>query len=327
MLDVVIIGAGPIGLFAAFNAGMRNLKGALIEAQSYVGGQLTTIYAEKPIYDIPGIKEIKAKDLAKQLYEQYLPFQDKIPLYLNNKFFEIERKEDFFLVKTANHIFETKTILLTVGNGGFNPRRLTLPGSDQYQNIVYFIKNIEDFANKQVVLLGGGDSALDWANVLVNVAKSTTLVHRRREFRAHDESIRLFEKRGTILTPYTVEELLPKEETTLSHLVLKQVEDNTYKTIEADVVIVNYGFLPSLIKYSNFNLEHDDLGLLIAQDMSTSLEGVYAAGNCVHYPGKLKTLASGLGEAVTAIHAINNRLFPTKNNLPIYSSVLMSKKK
>lgn len=327
MLDLLIIGAGPIGLFAAFNAGMRNFKSAIIDAQSYVGGQLTTIYAEKPIYDVPGIKEIKAKDLIDQLYDQYKPFMEKVPLYLSNKFFEIEQQADHFLVKTANHEFLTKTILLTVGNGGFNPRKLNVEKSDQFQNIVYFIKNLEAYRNKDVVVLGGGDSALDWANMLSDVAKSTTLIHRRNEFRAHDESIRLFQQKNKILTPYVVDQLLSKDENYVDELVLKNIQDNSLLHLKTDAVVVNFGFLPSLIKYNNFNLAHDDQGLDVKQDMSTSLPGVYAAGNCVTYPGKLKTIASGFGEAATAIHAINNHLFPSKNNLPIYSSILMSKKK
>lgn len=327
MLDLLIIGAGPVGLFAAFNAGMRNFNAAIIDAQSYIGGQLTTIYAEKPIYDIPGIPEIKAKDLIQQLYKQYEPFKDRIPLYLNEKFFEVEQEGDVFLIKTANHVFHAKTVLLTVGNGGFNPRKLTHPKSDSYANIVYFIKNLSDYANKHVLVLGGGDSAFDWANMLTGVAASTTLVHRRHEFRAHDESIRLFQEHGKILTPYTIEDLLSDDGVHVNKVVLHHKEDGSHLTLETDAIVVNFGFLPSQIKYNNFQLDHDEHGLFVQYDMQTSLAGIYAAGNCVTYPGKLKTIATGFGEAATAIQAINNRLFPSKNNLPIYSSILMSKKK
>lgn len=327
MLDLLIIGAGPVGLFAAFNAGMRNFKAALIDAQSYVGGHLTTIYAEKPIYDVPGIPEIKAKDLSQQLYKQYEPFLDKVPLYLSNKFFEIEQKDDYFHVKTANHTFHTKNILLAVGNGGFNPRRLQVANADSYENIVYFIKNIEKYTDKDVILLGGGDSAFDWANMLAEVAKSTTLVHRRTAFRAHDESIHQFQQKGKILTPYVVDQLHSSQANLVDAVTLKHVEDGSLVYLKTDAIVVNFGFLPSLIKYNNFNLAHDDNGLHVHSDMSTSLPGVFAAGNCATYPGKLKTIASGFGEAATAIQSINNRLFPSKNNLPVYSSILMAKKK
>lgn len=326
MLDLLIIGAGPIGLFAAFNAGLRNFNAALVEAQSYVGGQLTTIYADKPIYDMPGIKEIRASDFANMLYEQYLPFQDRVPLYLNTKFFEIINKGDHFEVRTATKTFHSKTVLLTVGNGNFNPRKLRVPESDQYENIIYFVKDVKNYVNQDIIVLGGGDSAFDWANLLAKNNKSVSLIHRRNEFRAQDESVSTFKEQGSIYTPYVVDSLIAKNEKEIKEIVIKNLEDDSLKTLPVDTLIVNFGFLPSLIKYDNFNLNYDDQGLFVKQDMSTSQDGIYAAGNCVTYHGKLKTIASGFGEAATAIHAINNFLFPGKSNI-IFSSALIQKKK
>lgn len=326
MLDVVIIGAGPVGIFAAFNAGMHNLNGVLVEGQSYVGGQLTTIYSEKIIYDAPGITQIKASDYIYQLFKQYEQFQHRVPLYLNEKFFTIETKENHFIVKTAQQTFTTKSVLITVGNGGFNPRKLSLKDSSEYDNIIYLIKSLAEYQDKDMIILGGGDSAFDWANMLNEVARSVTLVHRRRDFRAHQESINIFREKGKIFTPYIADQIIGTPPL-LKGLKIRNVEDDSTLTLDADYVLVNFGFLPSLIQYENFNLKNVKNGIIVNEDMSTSQPGIFAAGNCVSYRGKLKTIASGLGEAVTAVNAINNYLYPQKHNLPIYSSLLMNKKK
>lgn len=323
MLDVLIIGAGPVGLYAGFSAGLRKLNAAVIESLPYVGGQLTSLYPEKPIYDIPGFKEVKAKDFIETLEEQYNQFKDVVPLHLMTQVTNIKKVEDHFVVETTKQTFETKTVLISNGGGTFSPRLLEVENADK-PNVLYSVKTFEQFKDKKILVLGGGDSALDWAIALAGVSKNVILSHRRKEFRAHDTSIEKFKTLGKILTPYTVEKVLGDK--LANQVVLKNVESNEELTLDVDYVLVNYGLLTSKNTYGDWGLELENNLVKVNSKYRTNIEGIYAVGNCCQYDGKLKMICPGLGEAATAIGDINNYLNPGKNN-NVYSSALMHKDK
>lgn len=325
MYELIIIGAGPIGLFASFYAGMRDIKALTLESSNHVGGQLTDIYPEKPIYDIPGITQIKAKDLVNQLYQQYLPYEKKVPIKFNQNIQSCEIKDDYFILTVNNELIETKTILLTSGNGNFNPRRLEVDGVKECKNIYYKLDSLNKFKNQDIVVLGGGDSALDWANMLTSVAKHVTLIHRRTEFRAHETSVTQFQnnKNSTILTPMNVD-FVKKIDDKTTQISLTNNETKEKTSIDCDSIFVSYGMLPSNNIFSSI-VDVDMLGIKLKSNMETSVSGIFAAGNCANYFGKVKTLASGFGDVVTAITAIHQYLYPTKN--PTFFSSLTQKNK
>ena len=317
MYDVVIIGAGPIGLFSSFYASLRGLKTLTLESSNTYGGQLTKIYPEKPIYDLPGIKEIKAKDYIDNLYNQYLPYSEKNPILYNVEVYEVLSNEEYHLIKTNKGEFGTKTILIASGNGNSTPRKLEVENALKCNNILYRLDNVEKYKNKDIVVLGGGDTAVDIANMLIDIS-NVTIVHRRNEFRAHEESLELFKKKnGVILTPYTVESI--DYDNNLKALNLINNENKEAKKLYCDYVFVSYGLLPNKNILNNI-LDSDILGILVNPSMQTSKKGIYAVGNCCSYLGKVKTIASGMGEVATAITSIHQYLFPTKNPT-FYSSI------
>src|SRR5690554_2903132 len=205
MLEVLIIGAGPTGLYAAFLAGLRNLKAAVIESSAESGGQLTAVYKDKFIYDIPGFYKVSAKNYIDEQVKQYERFKDHVPIYYNEEALDIINEDDYFMVVTSSMVIKTKFVLIAHGGGGFVPQRLKI--DNHFDNILYFIKDLEQFRDKKIVVLGGGDSALDWANDLLAYTKDVTLVHRREAFRALASSVDHFMKHGKVLTPYLVDSI------------------------------------------------------------------------------------------------------------------------
>ena len=317
MFDVIIIGAGPVGLFSTFYSSLRGLKTLTLESSNTYGGQLINIYPEKSIYDLAGIREIKAKDYINELYNQYLPYSKKNPIIYEIEIFEVISNNEYHIIKTNKGDFETKTILIASGNGCNSPRKLEVENASKCQNILYRLDNIEKYKDKKIVVLGGGDSALDIANMLVKIA-DVTIVHRRNEFRAHEESLELFTKlNGKIITPMNVESIVFTDKCEALNLINN--ETNKKITLTADYVFVSYGLLPSKNIFNNF-LDSDTLGILVKSNYSTSIKGIYAVGNACSYLGKVKTITVGMGEAITAITAIHQYLFPTKNPI-FYSSI------
>src|SRR5690554_2769429 len=246
--DVTIIGGGPIGMYAAFYAATRHLKVKIIDALQDLGGQLKALYPEKYIYDVPGFKEIKAKDLIDNLLMQMDSVIENIKIVLNEKVEYVRRREenDILEICTGNVCHYTKTVLITAGKGAFQPRTLGLPNENSFNNIHYHVTDIEKFHKKKVVIFGGGDSAVDWANMLEPIASSVTIVHRRNDFRAHEESInKMYNSTISILTPYVAKSLEGKSGQ-LNTIELQRTDINHIKTIEVDELIVLYGYLSSL---------------------------------------------------------------------------------
>jgi thioredoxin reductase (NADPH) len=317
MKELCIIGAGPIGLYAAFNAGLRKIDAYVIESAQTTGGQLN-LYLEKHIYDIPGYKSIQTKKLLHDLYEQYRAYENEIPIYLNESVIDIEKKEDYFVITTNKEIRKAKKILFTHGGGMFTPRRID--GLDA-TNIHYGVYDLERFRNKRVAVFGGGDSAVDWANLVADVASSVSLIHRRDAFRAHKGSLDLFElKKGKILTPYSLK-TYELEEKSVKQVVIEHKDTHELKTIDIDELIVCYGLIQTKTNYDKWLVKNEEGLIIVESNMASSIKGIYACGNGVTYLGKQKMLTSGFGEVVNAIGAINFELHP-EQKVSKYSSLM-----
>lgn len=317
MLDLLIIGAGPIGLFCSFLAGIKQIKTEVIESLDQVGGQLSALYPEKLIYDFPGKKAIKAKDLIKDLYEQYEEFKNDVKINFNTLLKEIKKNEGYYEVITSTKTFKTKTILFTTGNGGFNPRPLAIEKANEIENLAYNITEVEKYRNKDVLILGGGDSAFDYANMLKGIAKSISLSHRRPDFRALEDSVSKLKEHGNIYTPF-IPTTLKTSNNKGTSLILNNVETNEVLELSFDELIVSYGFLPSSLNYESFGIKTIDSFIEVNTHMETSKPNIFACGNCIQYPGKIKTLSCGMGEASIAMHSIESIIYPNKSKLAAY---------
>ncbi|MDO9629020.1 MAG: NAD(P)/FAD-dependent oxidoreductase [Acholeplasmataceae bacterium] len=309
MYDLIIIGAGPAGLYAATCAAMNKIKAAIIESSSEYGGQLT-LYREKTIYDMPGFARINANDLANNLYLQYKEYEDEVPLYMNTQATGVEEHEHFYILHTNQGIFRTKTILLANGGGMFQPKKLEIPKAEKMINVHYFIKDTSILKDKDVVVLGGGDSAVDWALTLVGIAKSVTLVHRRHDFRAHQHNVEHARKKLNVMTPYVAKDVTG--DFTASELILEHIETKELVAIKTDAILVFYGVSPVKSKMDQWLVDVKDNSIMVSPNMQTSRNGIYAVGNSVFYEGKLRMIVTALGEAATAIGAITKFFYPEK---------------
>ena len=325
IFDVTIIGGGPVGLFTAFYAGLRNMSCKIIESLPQLGGQLSALYPEKYIYDVAGFPKITAQQLVDRLKEQMTQFEQTV--CLNEAVEEIERQPDnYFKLTTNKESHFTKTIIITAGNGAFQPKKLDLSNATRFEesNLHYFINDLQQFAGKKVQLFGGGDSAVDWALMLESVAEKVTLAHRRDKFRAHEQTVEMLMASSVdVLTPFVPAEFIGEGK--ITHVVLNEVKGAETKVIAVDDVIVNYGFVSSLgpIKNWGFNLEKNSI--VVNSKMETNIPGIYAAGDICTYEGKVKLIASGFGEAPTAISNAKVYIDPTSKVQPIHSTTVMDK--
>ncbi|HLQ72856.1 MAG TPA: NAD(P)/FAD-dependent oxidoreductase [Bacillota bacterium] len=319
--DVTILGAGPAGLFTAFYGGMRQASVKLIESLPHTGGQLTALYPEKYIYDVAGFPKVRAQDLVDNLNEQIKTFDPTI--VLGQSIEQVEKQEDgtFKLIADNNEVHYSKTIVITAGNGAFEPRRLNVSDCDKFEgkNLHYFVKDMNQFKDEHVLLLGGGDSAVDWALMLEPIAKKVTLVHRRDEFRAHESSLAQLEASSVdILTPYVAEEVHGTD--TIEKMILKEARGENKIEIDVDSVICNYGFISKLGPIQNWGLEIERNSIVVNSKMETNIPGIYAAGDINTYPGKVKLIATGFGDGPTAINNAMQYIDPKARRQPKHST-------
>jgi thioredoxin reductase (NADPH) len=315
--DLLIVGAGPVGLFAAFQAGMLKIDSIIVDSLSIVGGQCAMLYPEKPIYDIPAYPVITGLELTKKLQEQIKPFNQKI--ILNQKVLEVEQIEDTkYLVKTQNSQFKVQSIIFATGGGNFTPNRPPLPNIESFENksIFYSINNIEIFRNKSVVIAGGGDSAIDWAINLAPITKTLYIVHRRNKFRAMQNSL---DKLYKLVSDVKVELVIPYQLYGISGLngMLSQVIvhslDNDIKTLQCDYLLPFFGIAMNHYEMPNWGLELTNDNRYIRVDhssMETNLSGIFAVGDIIDYPGKLKFILTGFAEATLAVHSAFSKIYP-----------------
>jgi len=326
LFDVTIIGGGPAGLFTAFYAGMRDMTVHIIDSLPELGGQLTALYPEKYIYDVAALPKIKAEDLVVKLLDQLNQFQPAITL--GEEVQKVEQHEDeSFTLTTHKGTYRSKTIIITAGNGAFQPRKLQIDTEDQFagSNIHYYVKDLDHFKDKEVLLFGGGDSAVDWALMLEPLAKKVYIAHRRDQFRAHESTVTtLKESSVEILTPYVAHELVGDKK--IEQVVLKKTREDEYQTIDVDEVIVNYGFVSTLGPINDWGLEIERNSIVVNSKMETNIEGIYAVGDINTYEGKVKLIATGFGEAPIAVSNAKVRIDPKARLQSQHSTSLMERK-
>jgi thioredoxin reductase (NADPH) len=326
--DILIIGAGPTGLFAVFEAGLLQLKCHLIDALPQPGGQCSEIYPKKPIYDIPGFPEILAGDLVDNLMEQIKPFQPGFTL--GERAETIETLEDGSFIVTTNKGTKHHAPIVAIagGLGSFEPRKPLLDNIESFEDkgINYFIKDPEVYRNKKVVIAGGGDSALDWSIFLANIASEVSLVHRRNEFRGALDSV---EKVQKLKNEGKINLITPAEIVAVNgNGVLKSVtitkNSNAAQNInlEVDNFIPLFGLSPKLGPIGDWGLEIDKNAIKVNTfDYQTNIPGIYAIGDVNTYPGKLKLILCGFHEATLMCQSAYQRIFPNKKYVLKYTTV------
>ncbi len=324
--DLLIIGAGPTGLFAVFEAGLLKIKCHLIDALPQIGGQLSELYPKKPIFDIPGYPEVLAGDLVTNLMEQIKQFQPGFTL--GEKAENIEKLEDgsFIVTTDAGTQHHAKAIAIAGGLGSFEPRKPVLENLEFYENkgVEYFVKNPEKFRDKKVVIAGGGDSALDWSIFLANVAEEVTLIHRRNEFRGALDSVEKVQElknlgKIKLITPAEVAQLHGSDG--LESITID--ENGSQRNIVCDYLIPLFGLTPKLGPIANWGLEIEKNAIKVnnALDYQTNIKGIYAIGDVNTYPGKLKLILCGFHEATLMCQSVYQILNPGKKYVMKYTTV------
>ncbi|HLS35208.1 MAG TPA: NAD(P)/FAD-dependent oxidoreductase [Bacillota bacterium] len=319
--DITIIGAGPAGLFTAFYGGMRQASVKLIESLPHTGGQLTALYPEMYIYDVAGFPKIRAQQLIDNLNEQLKLFNPTV--VLEQAIEKVERLEDntFKLTSNTKDVHYTRTIIITAGNGAFKPRKLNIENAEKFEevNLHYFVQDMQQFKDEHVLILGGGDSAVDWALMLEPIAEKVTLVHRRDAFRAHEHSVdQLYKSSVEVITPYVPVEITGDEK--IEAMTLRETRGEKEITIDVDSVLCNYGFISRLGPIADWGLEIERNSIVVNQKMETNIPGIYAAGDINTYPGKVKLIATGFGDAPTAVNNAMQYIDPKARIQPRHST-------
>lgn len=332
IFDIAIVGAGPVGLFGSFYAGMRGLKTIVFESRREVGGALTAVYPEKFIYDMVGFPKILAADLIKNLDVQSSHFENRIEK--GCKITEIEKNNDgsFLITSEKGDNYTSKTVLLTTGMGAFSPRKLPLKNIEKYENqensgIKYIIKEKKNYYNQNVMIIGGGNSALDWAHDFNGNSKSVSLVHRVDSWQAHEESIDKLEGSGiNVYQPYAVKELIGEDK--LEKVVIENIKTKEIKTVPVDLLIVNIGFLPSKSKFEKLGLEFKGSEMIVdpTSMQSVSANGIFIAGDACSFEGKLKLICVGSAEAAIAVNHAVKKVDEKASLKPKFSSTFFTEK-
>ncbi|WP_405295961.1 NAD(P)/FAD-dependent oxidoreductase [Algibacter sp. Ld11] len=325
--DILIIGAGPTGLFTVFEAGLLKLKCHLIDALPQPGGQCSELYPKKPIYDIPGFPEILAGDLTKNLLEQAKQFEPGFTL--GERADTVEKQEDGTFIVTTNKgtKHQAPVVAIASGLGSFEPRKPQLENLSKYEDkgVEYMIKEPEVYRDKNVIIAGGGDSALDWSIFLADVAKSVTLIHRRNEFRGHLDSVEKVQElkdagKINLITPAEVTDILGDGKVEAIEITKKDEEPFT---LETDHFIPLFGLSPKLGPIANWGLEIEKNAVKVnnALDYQTNIPGIFAIGDGNFYPGKLKLILCGFHEATIMCQAAYKIIHPGKKNVLKYTTV------
>jgi len=324
--DILIIGAGPTGLFTVFEAGLLKLKCHLIDSLTQPGGQLTEIYPKKPIYDIPGFPSVDAGELVNNLMEQIVPF--KPGFTLGERAETIDQNEDGSFLVTTNKgtIHRAPVIAIAGGLGSFEPRKPPIPNIAKYEDkgVYYMIKDPEQFRNQKVVIAGGGDSALDWTIFLANVAAEVTLVHRREGFRgALDsvEKVKALSESGQIKLITSAQVVGLEGEQKLEKVIINQKTEGAIQ-LKVDSFIPLFGLLPKLGPIADWGLEIEDNAIKVDTfDYSTKIRGIFAIGDINTYPGKLKLILCGFHEATLMVQSAYKIIHPDRKLSFKYTTV------
>ncbi|WFT77037.1 NAD(P)/FAD-dependent oxidoreductase [Halobacillus naozhouensis] len=323
--DMTIIGAGPVGLFTAFYAGMRKASVKVIDSLPQVGGQLSALYPDKYIYDVGGFPKVKAQELVDQLHEQAQTFSPTISLEESVE--QVIRLEDgTFKLVTSSDTHYSRSIIITAGAGAFQPRKLKVERADSYERncLHYSVKELNQFKDRRVVVCGGGDSAVDWSLALESIAKEVTLIHRRPSFRAHEHSLTLLEQSSVdIKTPYEVSRLIGRDDR-LEQVLIQEVKGEKTHLLDVEDLIVNFGFVTSLGPLKTWGLEIQKNAIQVNSRMETNIPGIFAAGDVCTYEGKAKLIATGFGEAPIAVNHAKLLVDPTAKRQAGHSTSLFA---
>lgn len=323
--DITIIGGGPTGLFAAFYAGMRGMSVRVVDSLPELGGQLTALYPEKYIFDVGGFPKILAKDLSRGLVEQAMQFDPEV--VLDEEVRDLVEEDGAWRLVARSGEYRTKTLVVAGGKGAFEPRVLDVPGYEEFlhRGVHYAVKDPASYDGKRVLIVGGGDSALDWALILKDHCARLVLAHRREGFRAHETSVTQMEAACAagemeLLTYHEVREIGGNGTVESATVFDNRTDEDT--VLEVDAVLTFLGFKPDLGPIKRWGLELEKNRILVSQLMETNLPGVYGAGDIVQYKGKLDLIATGFAEAAIAVNNAVHRVNPDARVNPGHSTSL-----
>jgi ferredoxin/flavodoxin---NADP+ reductase len=316
--DLLIIGAGPSGLYAAYYAGFRRMRIAVMDSLPALGGQVAALYPEKQIYDVAGFPAIKGQALVDALVEQAA--SGSPDYYLGHRAEELVEGEDAVTVTSHKGVVvRAKAVIITGGIGTFTPRPLPDAEAFEGKGLRYFVPKLDDLRDQDVLVVGGGDSALDWALALNGIARSITLIHRRTTFRGHEASVdQLFESGATVLTPYEVKRIIGGDS-----IEAVEIFDNgtdEVRTLQVQAVVAALGFTADLGPFTRWGLELVKKHILVDTAMRTNVPRVFAAGDVVDYEGKVRLISVGFGEAATAVNNAAAVITPGAKVFPGHSS-------
>jgi thioredoxin reductase (NADPH) len=325
-VETVIIGAGPVGLFQIFELGLLGINSHIIDSLPTVGGQCTELYPDKPIYDIPALPVCGAQELIDRLLEQVKPFH--ATFHLGQEVTEVRPSPGgrIHIATSAGIRLDAGAVVIAAGVGSFQPRRLALPGIEQYEgrSVHYRVKSAADFHGRDLLICGGGDSALDWTVALCEKARSLTLLHRREEFRAAPATVQRMRElvaAGKMQLAIGHALAIHGEGHQVSALVVQTHDGQTTLQIPADQVLAFYGLHPKLGPVADWGLELERKALKVdTEKFQTSVPGIFAIGDINTYPGKKKLILSGFHEAALAAFAIQHHLFPDKRQFLQYTT-------
>ena len=331
--DLTIVGGGPTGIFAAFQCGMNNVSCRIIESMPQLGGQLAALYPEKHIYDVAGFPEVPAAGLVDSLWKQTERYHPEI--ILGETVTRYRKLDDgsFEVTVSSGRVFLSRALLIAAGLGAFTPRKLPqLANIDHLEGrcVFYAVKNITDFAAQRVVIVGGGDSALDWTVGLLNTASHVTLVHRMHQFQGHGKTAHeVLDAResGRVDVFLNTEVKSVETEENLLKAVHLRSKNGKIHRIEADRLLLLIGFKSNLGPLAEWDLELAESALVVDSHMKTSVDGLYAAGDIAYYPGKLKIIQTGLSDAAMAVRHSLNYIKPGEKISNIFSSLKAAKEK
>ncbi len=325
LFDITLIGAGPTGLFGVFYAGMRGMRTKVLEALPEVGGQLTALYPEKDIFDVAGFPRIGAKKLVEQCKEQADRANPNATYVFNQRVESVEKLEDgsFELITHTGEKHYTKAVLITAGIGAFEPNRIPNETARAYEQrgVFYSVVNLPQYANKRVLVVGGGDSAVDYALMTEPIATQVTLIHRREGFRAHEESLKnLAESKVNVRLFYELREVRGDGDR-VTQAVIFDNRSGEETVLDVDYVILGTGFKASLGRMLEWGLTIENKKQIAVNSKGeTNIPGIYAAGDVSWYPGKIRLIATGFGEVATAINNAKAYVDPGSAAFPGHSS-------
>ncbi|MFN8139522.1 MAG: NAD(P)/FAD-dependent oxidoreductase [Fimbriimonadales bacterium] len=317
--DIAVVGAGPVGLFAAFYAGIRGMRTLVVDSLHQPGGQLAALYPEKPIYDMPGFPEILAKDLAQEMMRQAERFSPTI--CLGEQSISLSGSAGNFTLATSNSEFQTKTVLVCAGVGSFSPTKIGIDTEAAFggKGVSYGVLDPENHRDKAVVVVGGGDSALDWALAILPIAKSVTLIHRRDKFRAHEDSVQKMLASSIVFRPFeTIEQI--NGGSWVTSVTTQNTQTKSEQQVACDSLIVCIGYKTDLGPIRSWGLEMEKTKIRVSERMETNISGVFAAGDVCTHSAKLDLIATGVGEACIAVNFAKTVIDPDAKLFPGHSS-------